>query len=89
MVAKTKIMGKFEVGHWMGAQKRFYKNEKHLPEMVAWKKIMGKFEVGHWMGAKKRGMGNAGFRNFEKGLETAFYLTKMRNKHARFDRNRI
>ena len=37
--------------------------------MLAWKKIMGEFEVGHWMGAKKRGGWNAGYRNFEKGLE--------------------
>ena len=43
--------------------------------MVAWKKIMGEFEVGHWMGAKKRGGGNAGYRNFEKGLGSAFYTT--------------
>ena len=47
------------------------KIKKRLLEMVAWKKIMGEFEVGHWMGAKKRGGGNAGYRNFEKGLVTS------------------
>ena len=49
MVAWKKIMGKFEVGHWMGAQKKasLYLLEKKMPQLSengGKKKTIGKIK---------------------------------------------